>query len=103
MINRAGNDSGSFGASARHIGSRGSLSSLRDAGPEDFSEGIGDEDLAWEQAVRAAMLTRQASFSQRWHEGDWESWDEPMDEGEMACLWGPFYRRPENEPPFGRR
>jgi len=86
-----------------HVGSRGSLSSLRHSGPEDFSEGLDEEELVWERAVRATMLTKEASFTQRWHGDNWESWDEPIDEGEMMSLWGPPYRRSEGEPPFGRR
>jgi hypothetical protein len=85
-----------------HVGSRGTLSSLRNMGAEDFPEGIPGEDLEWEHAVRAAMLTREASFTERWH-GGWEPWDDPVGEAEMLCLWGPAYRRLDAEPPFGRR
>lgn len=102
MIRRAG---GQAVYSGPHVGTRGSLSSLRHNGPEDFSEGIPAADLAWEQEVRAAMMTREASFGERWH-GDWESWDEPDDQmiALTALLWGPTYRRQEQmEPPFGRR
>jgi len=91
--------------SGSHVGSRGSLASIRHTGPEDFSEGVPEEEREWEGGVRAAMLTREASFGARWH-GDWESWDEP-DGQEIALtarLWGTIYRRPEPvEPPFGRR
>jgi hypothetical protein len=88
-----------------HVGTRGSLSSIRHNGPEDFSEGIPEADAQWEQAVRAAMITKDASFGARWH-GDWESWDEPddLETGITAGLWGSTYRRQEPmEPPFGRR
>lgn len=88
--------------SGPHVGSRGTLRSIREGGADDLSEGIPEADKMWEQAVREAMITREASFGERWH-GDWEAWDEP-DTGEMVLLWGPGYRRREPmEPPFGRR
>jgi len=88
-----------------HVGSRGTLRSIRENGADDFSEGIPEADLAWEQGVRAAMISRDASFGARWH-GDWEAWDEPDDQvaALAALLWGPEYRRQECQgPPFGRR
>jgi hypothetical protein len=88
-----------------HVGSRGTLQSIRESGADDFSEGIPEVDFAWEQAAKAAMITREASFGARWH-GDWESYDEPDDQTTAltALLWGPEYRKQERqEPPFGRR
>lgn len=102
MIRRSGGQAVYAGP---HVGTRGSLASIRHNGPEDFSEGIPEEERKWEGGVRAAMLTREASFGIRWA-GDWESWDEPDCQvaAMAAALWGPAYRRNEPvEPPFGRR
>jgi len=91
--------------SGPHVGSRGSLSSLRHNGSEDFSEGIPEIDAQWEQAVRATMITREASFGAPW-KGDCGAWDESDSQvvALAARLWGSGYRRQElEEPPFGRR
>jgi len=60
-----------------HVGTRGSLESIKYSGAEDFSEGIPPEDQLWEQLVKAAFITREASFHQRWAgddsgSDDWE-------------------------------
>jgi len=90
--------------SGPHVGSRGSIRNIYETGADDFSEGIPDEDVAWETAARSAMLTREASFGQRWS-GDWESWDEDDNATELTqLLWGLVPKRQElPEPPFGRR
>ena len=84
-----------------HVGSRGTLQSIRDGGADDLSEGIPDVDMAWELAAKAAMITREASFG-----NDWESYDDPDDQtvALTARLWGPTFRKQERqEPPFGRQ
>ena len=69
-----------------HVGSRGSLESIKYNGAEDFSEGIPLEDQLWEELVRAAFITREASFHQRWA-GD-ESLD--SDDFELAQIKGVY-------------
>ncbi len=84
-----------------HVGSRGSLSSVRHSGGEDFS----DIDMEWEQMVKAVMISRDASFSMQWH-GDWENLDDLDTILIMTqVLWGAPYRKRDEqvEPPFGRR
>jgi hypothetical protein len=53
-----------------HVGSRGSLESIKNGGGEDFSE-ISEEDQMWEESVRSAFITREASFRM----GDFDSDD----------------------------
>lgn len=103
MIRRA---DGQTVYSGSHVGSRGTLQSIRESGADDLSEGIPAVDLAWEQAAKAAMITRDASFGARWHGGDWESYDDPDEQTTAltALLWGSEYRKQEcQEPPFGRK
>jgi len=87
---------GSVVYAGSHVGSRGTLSSLKNQGADDFSEGLSAVDVAWEEAAKSAMITREASFHDCWqgesHAGSWMA----------ASLWGE-YQRPEKEPPFGRR
>jgi len=44
-----------------HVGSRGSLESIKNGGGEDFSE-ISEEDQMWEESVKSAFITCTASF-----------------------------------------
>ena len=59
-----------------HVGSRGSLESIKHSGGEDFSDGLPLEDQLWEELVRAAFITREASFHQR-YAGDDIGSDDP--------------------------
>lgn len=59
-----------------HVGSRGSLESVKHNGGEDFSEGLPLEDQLWEELVRTAFITREASFHQQ-YAGDDIGSDDP--------------------------
>jgi hypothetical protein len=83
--------------SGSHVGSRGTLQSIRDNGANDFSESLPEEDRAWEQGVKAAMITREGSLNYI----DMDS-DQSVDL--ISLLWGSEYRRSEClEEPFGRK
>lgn len=73
-----------------HVGSRGSLSSIKHCGSEDFT----NIDIEWEQNVKNAMITIENSFHCE---------QELLDEQDsqmisLICqLWGPEYRHNEQE------
>jgi hypothetical protein len=72
-----------------HVGSRGSLESIKHSGGDDFSEGISLEDQLWEELVRAAFITREASFHQRWAEDGVESDDWELER--IKAVYGSDY------------
>ena len=74
-----------------HIGTRGSLESIKNSGAEDFSEGIPFEDKLWEELVRSAFITREASFHQRWSGDCIDSNDLEIEQ--IRCVYGSYESR----------
>ncbi len=72
-----------------HVGSRGSLESVRHSGGEDFSEGLPLEDQLWEELVRAAFITREAGFHQQYTDDDIEADDPEL--GLIRTVYGSDY------------
>jgi len=72
-----------------HVGSRGSLESIRHGGAEDFSEGIPEEDREWEIRALASAVTLGDSFNMQWHEevrGEFDTYDLDL----VERLWGVY-------------